>query len=282
MEVKRQLGLALGGGGARGGAHIGLLKVLDREGIQVGPIAGTSAGGIVGGLYAAGLSAVRIERLLLSCTPESLLEPDPSGWSLLSTRRFVELIRRRLGDVHIEDLPHPFAAVAVDLRSSREVHIRRGPLAEAIQATMAVPGLLCPVDDGECLLVDGGVLNNVPVNAVRALGDEPVLAVDVGVPAHFPLECDSFGMLPGHVPRLLERVLALTGRNRAALSTAKAIGLLSAQVAAYRLREDPPDLLLRPELGDIPIADMSRLPEAIAIGEETAEAHLEEIRRLCE
>lgn len=281
MEVQCRLGLALGGGGVRGGAHIGLLKVLDRAGIAVGPIAGTSAGGIVGGLYAAGLSAVRIERLLLSCSPEALLEPDASGWSLLSTRRFIDLIRRRVDDARVEDLPHPFAAVAVDLRSSREVRLTAGPLAEAMQATMAVPGLLCPVDDGDCLLVDGGVLNNVPVDAVRALGAERVLAVDVGVPATFPLEIASFGLPPGPVPRLLERVLALTGRDRAALAATKAIGLLSAEVSAYRLRENPPDLLLRPDLSDIAVMDMSRLSQAIAIGEEMAEAHLDEIRRLC-
>ncbi len=281
MEAQGQLGLALGGGGARGGAHIGLLKVLDREGIKVGAIAGTSAGGIVGGLYAAGLSALKIERLLLSCTPEQLLEPDPSGWSLLSTRRFVELIHRRLGDVRIEHLPHPFAAVAVDLRSSRPVFLTSGPLLRAIQATMAVPGLLCPVEEGDCLLVDGGVLDNVPVDAARQLGAARVLAVDIGVPADFPLEVPSFGLLPGRVPRLLERVLAFTGRDRAALAATKAIGLLSAELAAYRLRESPPDLLLRPDLGEIAVMDMSRLPEAIAIGERMAEEHLDEIRRLC-
>lgn len=282
METREPLGLALGGGGVRGGAHIGLLKVLEREGIEVGPIAGTSAGGIVGGLYAAGLSAARIERLLLNCTPEALLEPDPSGWSLLSTRRFVDLIRRRVGDLRIEDLPHPFAAVAVDLRSSSEVHLSSGPLLAAIQATMAVPGLLCPVEDEGCLLVDGGVLNNVPVDAVRELGAKRVLAVDVGVPAEFPLEIASFGLPPGPVPRLLERVLALTGRDRAALAAAKAIGMLSAQLSEYRLRENPPDLLLRPDLGEIAIMDMARLPETIAAGEAMAEAHLPEIRRLCE
>ena len=280
MDAQVHLGLALGGGGVRGGAHIGLLKVLDREGIKVGAIAGTSAGGIVGGLYAAGLTAAKIQRLLSSCNAEALLEPDPSGWSLLSTRRFIERIREWLGDPRIEDLPIPFAAVAVDLRSAREVVLTSGPLAMAIQATMAVPGLLCPVEEGDCLLADGGVLNNVPVDVARRLGAERVLAVDVGVPPEFPLEVPTFGLPPGPVPRLLGRVLALTGRDRAALAAAKAIGMLSAAVSEYRLRENPPDLLLRPELGAMAVMDMARLAEAIAAGERMAETHLGEIRRL--
>ena len=280
MRTQGRLGLALGGGGARGGAHIGVLKVLDREGIPVGPIAGTSAGGIVGGLFAAGLPASEIEELLTGIDPAGILDPDLSGWALLSARRFINLLRQRVGDVRIEDLPRPFAAVAVDLRTSREVFLTSGPLATAIEATMAVPGLLCPVQQGDCLLVDGGVLNNVPIDAALELGAERVLAVDVGVPADFPLEVAAFNVPPGPVSRLLERVITLTGRRRATLAMTKAIALLCAELSARRLREKPPDLLLRPDLGDIAVMDVQRLKEAIEIGERTAERRLDEIRRL--
>jgi len=280
MDAQKLLGLALGGGGARGGAHIGLLKVLERECIEVGAIAGTSAGGIVGGLYAAGLSAGEIERLLTSAGPAALLEPDLSGWSLLSTRRFIDLLRTRIGDVRIEDLPRPFAAVAVDLRSGREVVLTRGPLAIAIQATIAVPGLLSPVERDGALLVDGGVLNNVPVGVARHLGAQRVLAVDVGVPADFPFEVPSFGGLPGPIPKILERVLTLTGRHRAAMSLMKSYDLQGAALTQRRLHEEPPDLLLRPDLGPIPVTDLARLDEAITIGERLAEERLEEIREL--
>jgi NTE family protein len=280
MGAQGQLGLALGGGGVRGGAHIGLLKVLDEEGIRVGPIAGTSAGGLVGGLYAAGLSGKQIERLLTSFDPAGILDPDLSGWALLSAQRFIDLVRRRLHDVRIEDMPHPFAAVAVDLRTSQEVLLTTGPLADAIQATIAVPGLLCPVEQEDCVLVDGGILDNVPVVAARKLGAGRVLAVDVGVPLDFPLEVSAFSVPPGPVPRLLERVITLTGRRRAALAVTKAIAILSAEVTERRLRENPPDLLLRPDLGTIPVMDLERLPETIAIGERMAREHLDDIRRL--
>lgn len=280
MGRRNRVGLALGGGGVRGGAHIGLLKVLDREGLQVGPIAGTSAGGVVGGLYAAGLSGLEIEEFLKGFSAAAILEPEPSGWSILSTERFIERIRERIGDLQIEDLPHPFAAVAVDLYRAQQVILDRGPLATAIQATIAVPGLLCPVQRDGCLLVDGGVLDNVPVDAARQLGAERVIAVDVSVPADFPLEIPSFGGLPGPVPRLLDRFLFLTGRQRAALAFHKFLSIQAAELTARRLKECPPDLLLRPDLGAIPVMDMDRLAETIPIGERLAEEHLSEIRRL--
>lgn len=282
MSAQSGLGLALGGGGARGGAHIGLLKVLDREGIRVGPISGASAGGIVGGLYAAGLSGAQIERLLMGFDPAGVLEPDLTGWAVLSAERFISVIRRRLRDVHIEDLPHPFAAVAVNLRTSQEVLLTSGPLATAIQATIAFPGVLCPVEREDCLLVDGGLLNNVPVDACRKLGAEKVLAVDVGIPADFPLEVSSFSVPPGPLPRFLHRLLTLTRHRRAVLAVSKSISILSAEFTARRLQENPPDLLLRPDLGSMPIMEMERLAEAIAAGERMANAHLDEIRRLAE
>jgi NTE family protein len=277
---QKLLGLALGGGGARGGAHIGLLKVLDREKISVGAIAGTSAGGIVGGLYAAGLKAVEIADLLSSCTSTHVLEPDPTGWSLMSAQPFIDHLRQRIGDVRIEDLPHPFAAVAVDLRESRQVVLTRGPLALAIQATMAVPGLLSPVEWDGALLVDGGVLNNLPVDVTRKLGAQRVLAQDVSMPRDSPLETPSMGILPGPGPRLLDRLMALSGRKRAMLALVRAFDILSAELMEHRLGEFPPDLLLRPELGATPITDIERLPQMITIGEMLAEEKLDDIRLL--
>jgi NTE family protein len=279
VETGCQLGLALGGGGARGGAHIGLLKVLDEAGIRVGAIAGTSAGGIVGGLYAAGLSGAEIESLLIGIDPARVLEPDPSGWALLSTRRFLELLRQRIGDPLIEELPRPFATVAVDLRNSREVHLSRGPLLAAIQATMAVPGILCPLEAEGCVYVDGGVLNNVPVDVARKLGARRVLAVDVGVPFDCPLEHTSFSGLPGPA-RVAERILARARRRNAAVALIKSWNMLCAAYTARRLQDDPPDLLLRPDLGPIAVTAMHELRLAIAIGERMAREHLDAIRQL--
>ena len=280
MGEHRLLGLALGGGGVRGGAHIGLLKVLEREGVAIGPIAGTSAGAIVGGLYAAGLPAAEIEDLLLSIEPAQVLVVDTSGWALLSTRHFADILRRRTGDPRIEDLPHPFAAVAVDLRRAQEVRLDAGPLVRAIQASIAVPGLLCPVEHDGCLLVDGGVLNNVPVDVVRALGAGRVLAMDVGVPPDLPLEISSFAGLPGAGPRLVERILRVTGRQGAASALTKSWDILCAATTARRLQDAPPDLLLRPDLGPTPVTALERLAEMIAAGERVAAEQLPHILAL--
>lgn len=286
MDLRSPLGLALGGGGARGGAHIGLLKVMDRAGIEVGAVAGTSAGGLVGGLYAAGLSGAEIEALVTGLAPAAMVRADTSGWALLSTGRFCDALRRRVGEARIEDLPRPFAAVAVDLYTCREVLLMQGPLIEAIQATIALPGLLCPVARDGCLLVDGGVLNNVPADAARKLGAARVLAVQLGLSLDEPAPGPAwgapvFGLLPGRLPRLLDRFLALTGRRRAMLAAGRSISILIAALSDRRLQECPPDLLLRPEL-DIRAMDLFRLGEAIRAGEMLAEARLDDIRRLAE
>ncbi len=274
------LGLALGAGGARGGVHVGLLKVLDEEGIRVGPIAGASAGGLVGGLYAAGLHGAEIEELLLGLDPPSLLGRDRSGWSLASTHGFIELLRRRLGDVQIEDLAHPFCAVAVDLLCGEEVHLRQGPLCSAIQATIAIPVLLCPLEQDGRVLVDGGLLNKVPVDAARLMGAARVLAVDPDTPPDTSMEMGELGFLPGLMPRLLRGALRLSGRQRTAMAIARAASIPVAELANRRLREDPPDLLLQPDLSTVPALDLSRLREAVAIGERLAREHLSEIRAL--
>ena len=279
METGSQLGLALGGGGARGGAHIGILKVLDEAGVRVGAIAGTSAGGVVGGLYAAGLSGAEIESLLTSVDPAAVLEPDPSGWALLSTRRFLDLVRSWVGDPVIEDLPHPFATVAVDLRNSREVHFTSGPLVAAMQATIALPGILCPLDAEGSLCVDGGVLNNVPVDVARKLGARRVVAVDVSTPFDCPLEMTTLAGLPGPV-RIAERLLTIARRRQAARALIKSWNMLAAAYTARRLQDNPPDLLLRPDLGAMPVTAMQQLRTAIAVGERVAREHLEEMRRL--
>ncbi len=285
MGVRSPLGLALGGGGARGGAHIGVLKVLDRAGIAVGPIAGTSAGGLVGGLYAAGLSGAEIEALLLGLRPAALVRLDRSGWSLLDAQRFFDLMRRRVGDARIEDLPRPFAAVAVDLLSRREVLLMEGPLVQAIQATIAVPGILSPVAHGGALLVDGGLANNLPVDVARKLGAACVVGVHLGTALAEPepdlaREQPLVASLPG-LPRLLSRMLSLLGRRQAMLAITRSIGILTAALCDRRLQECPPDLLLRPKL-DMQMMDLHRLPEAIAAGERVAEAHLDEIQRLAD
>jgi len=175
------IGLALGSGAARGAAHIGVLEVLEETGIECSVIAGSSAGALIGGAYAAGMTPTKIGALVRK-----------AGWSdfgsvtggrrkgLLHTTPLEQAIERHLGALQIEDLPRRFVAVAYDIRNRERVLLTTGSLSTALRASMAVPGLFAPVEIDGRLLVDGGVAESVPVAAAMSLGADRVIAVSVG------------------------------------------------------------------------------------------------------
>jgi NTE family protein len=173
------IGLALGGGAARGAAHIGVLKVLAEEGIAVDRVAGTSVGSVVGAAFCAGLSWKDIlERARRIDWPDvaSLTLPR---MGFLRMDRFEGLIRGTIGVEDFRDLSIPLSTVAVDLATGREVIFASGPIARAVRASCSVPGVFEPVLEGEGVLVDGGLLNEVPADVVRRMGADVVLAVSL-------------------------------------------------------------------------------------------------------
>lgn len=182
-QQKRPLvALVLGGGGCRGYGHIGVLRVLEKQGLKPDLIVGSSAGSLVGALHAAGLSAASIERLGARINPNMLRDwvfPDLGVFGGAGIARFV---RTQVGGRTIEALPVRFAAVATDLRTGERVILDRGDAGEAVQASSSAPGLLEPVRRGGRLLVDGNIASPVPVEAARQLGAKRVLAVDVTFP----------------------------------------------------------------------------------------------------
>lgn len=173
------LGLTLGGGGAYGAAHVGVLQVLAERGIRPGIVTGTSSGALIGAAFAAGLDVARIEQITREFRWGRIARWSMSPrWGLLDTRAITAGITRLLGDdPRIEDLPRRFGAVATDLRARRAVTIDRGPLSEALRASVAVPGLLPPVRIDGRLLADGGMIDNVPSTAARELGARRVIVV---------------------------------------------------------------------------------------------------------
>ena len=179
-----KIGLALGGGGARGLAHIGVLEVLERESIPIDMMAGTSMGGIITALYACGFSPEQMQEIALQLADMRnllrFLDLTPPERGLIRTDRIRAYLAELVGkDRRIEDLSLPIALAAVDLYSKQAVYLTQGNLVEACMATSAVPGLFPPVPFGNYLLVDGGVLDNVPAKALRHLGAEYLIAVDV-------------------------------------------------------------------------------------------------------
>ncbi|MEI5584121.1 MULTISPECIES: patatin-like phospholipase family protein [unclassified Agromyces] len=173
------LGLALSGGGAFGAAHVGVLQVLAERGLAPGIAVGTSSGALVAAAYAAALDPAAIERATLEFRWRTIAGWSPRlRWGLLDSRVLEAGVRRALGrDPLIEELPRRFAALATDLRTRRAVVIDDGPLSLALRSTIAVPGLLAPVPRRGALLADGGMVDNVPVAAARALGASRVIVV---------------------------------------------------------------------------------------------------------
>ncbi|HEY9306836.1 MAG TPA: patatin-like phospholipase family protein [Microbacterium sp.] len=173
------LGLVLGGGGAFGAAHVGVLQVLAERGIQPGIVTGTSSGALVGAAYAAGVELDALDRAARGFRWGAIARWSLAPrWGLLDTTAIVDAVSRTLGeDPLIEDLPRRFAAFATDLRTRRGVILDSGPLSLALRATVAVPGLLPPVRRSGELLADGGMIDNVPVAAARALGASRVIVV---------------------------------------------------------------------------------------------------------
>lgn len=272
------IGLALGGGGARGLAHIGLLRVLEREGIPIRFIAGTSMGGLVGALYAAGLPLAEVEAEVRRYSRISeqlkLVDISISGAGLsIRGRRIYNFLADLLGEeLTFADLNLPLAMVAVDLLTGRDVVLQGGTVIDAVRATISVPGVFMPVDLGPYRLVDGGVLNNVPVSVARELGDEPVLAVDV---------LPSFRQnMPGQ--QAVVSGLELSLGPVYLKETYNVLMIMIAAITDEQLHHYPPDLLLRPELpADITLlVGFSRADEIIDAGERAAAEALPQIRRL--
>jgi NTE family protein len=274
-----KIGVALGGGGARGLAHIGVLKVLEREGMPINYVAGTSMGGLLGALYAKGMTAGEIEKeaLELSKIPRLVRLIDIrlrlSGSGLLKGARIYRFMLDQLGDtLCFPDLKLPYAAVTTDLLSGREVVLTKGSVASAVRATISVPLIFEPVEFGEYRLVDGGMLNNVPVDVAKKLGAERVVAVDV-----LPNFCANLPGGPVLVQPLEHKFLPASAHETYHVQ----LVMISA-ITELRLRRDPPDVLIRPDLPRTMglFTGFDNPLEAIRAGEAAAEAQLDEIRAL--
>lgn len=177
--TRPRIGLALGGGAARGGAHVGVLQALEEEGIPIDCIAGTSAGALVGALYAGGLKPKELQELSANMRWLQVAEPTWPGAGFMTNRRMRSFLERHIGPVTFDDLRLPFAAVAADANTGEEKVLRSGRVADAVRASTAIPGVFKPVEFDGRLLVDGVVVSNVPAGAARSLGADVVIAVDV-------------------------------------------------------------------------------------------------------
>lgn len=278
--MQPRIGLALGSGAARGWAHIGVLRALEKRGIVPDIICGTSIGSIVGG-FAVCDQLDALESWARNFSQRDMLRyldvGLPKRGGMLDGRNIMEFFAKHLGDPRIEQLAKPYAAVAANLSTGNEVVFDKGPLLHAMRASMALPGVLTPQAHGDDWLIDGGVANPVPVSACRALGADYVIAVNLnarllerGHGAARLLSFDPVGdsWLGRMSDKVREHVLGAEEMAKPAMSDVLAGTLIIMQerVLAERMHGDPPDVMLEPDLRDIALFDFDRAEEAIDRG----------------
>jgi NTE family protein len=276
MEVT----LALGGGGVKGYAHIGVLRYLENCGIRVRAIAGTSAGGLFGSTYAAGVSLQELDNLLSKVNQAKLYTRQPGdGPSLLGLGGVSEVLEGILGDITFEDLQIPMAMTAVDLESGEPVVMNTGRVLDAVLATIALPGIFPPRQWKGRLLIDGGVLDPVPIPLARALApDLPVVAV-VLTPR---LQTWNGNHKP---PRFLRSIPLINRIFQTRLPQSLNIFLRSVDIVGcvltdLRLELDQPDVIIRPPLSNIGLVDTVDIMDLIAMGERATEKAMPQILQL--
>jgi NTE family protein len=297
------IGLALGGGAARGFAHIGIINTLAAHGIVPSVVVGTSMGGVVGGAYAAG-HLDKLEEWARGLQPRNILsylDIRLNGSGLIGGAKLAAEIENTLGQNLIEDLPVKFATVATEVRTGHEIWLTHGRMVDAMRASYALPGIFAPVLIGDRWLVDGALVNPVPVSAARALGAEIVIASNLSsdvfthsttVYSHGSSVAPSASAAET-VPEPQKRGLGkffsaertmkrefFGGDGRPGISTVMvdAFNIMQDRITRARLAGDPPDLLISPRVGQIGFFDFHRAGDLIAHGARAAERAIDSIQ----
>ena len=247
-----RIGLALGGGAARGFAHIGVIQVLEEAGIRPQLVVGTSAGSLVAALYASGKSGAELAMLALGMDESAITDWAFPGRGVIRGEALARYVREQTGGLSIEKMKLPLGIVATDLDSGQAILFQRGDPGVAVRASSAVPAVFQPVKIGEHEYVDGGLVSPVPVRFARAMGAELVLAVDISSPPE--------GQATGDAMRLLLQTFAIMGKS----------------INHFELRDA--DVVLRPKLNGVGSADFAARQRTIMAGREAALAALPERR----
>ena len=295
------IGIALGGGAARGFAHIGIMRTLIANGIVPNVVVGTSIGAVIGGAYATGHldTLEQWARSLQARKVLSYLDIRLNGSGLIGGAKLAAELAASIGETLIEDLPLKYAAVATEIRTGHETWLTHGRVVEAMRASYALPGIFAPVLVGERWLVDGTLVNPVPVSAARALGAEIVIAANVssdifshsttiyshGTPtsipepviAHAPVK-RGFGRFFSPERTVKREFFGSAGRPGISTVMVDAFNIMQDRITRARLAGDPPDMLITPRVGEIGWFDFHRAGDLIEFGARAAERAMDSIR----
>lgn len=287
------IGLALGSGSARGWAHIGVLRALQSAGIQPDVICGASVGAIVAAAYASN-SLDRFEQWVTSLRMRDVMSFMDIRFSggMFKGEKLVAFFREHFDDSAIEDLPLPFAAVATALHTGNEVWLREGSLVDAVRASFALPGLFTPVRHQQQWLVDGGLVNPVPVSLARAMGADVVIAVDLNndimdrhLRAPDPVPSPRWMQsLQENLSQWLPESLLGDDAAEPALPSmtnvmAASINIMQVRITRSRMAGDPPDVVIAPRLAYMGLLDFHRASEAMEVGYQATELMLPLLRQ---
>jgi len=251
---KMKVGLALGAGAARGLAHIGVLQVLQEEKIPVDLIAGTSIGSLIGAFYAAGADLYLLEKIAEHLQWKHLTDFTLCKTGLINGKELFDFIKLLTQSKDFSDLNLPFAAVATDIHSGEEVVLQQGLVAQAVRASISIPGVFTPVEINGRFLVDGAVVSNLPVRAARQMGAQVVIGVDVGI-----------DLRANKASNVIEIIL-------------QTISIMDWEIAKHRAIEA--DFIIRPKVGDVATTALHRSQECISLGRAATLEVLPEIRNL--
>jgi len=299
LNIQPKIGLALGSGASRGWSHIGIINTLLKEGIEPDIVCGTSVGAIIGGSYVAG-NLDKLEQWVLGSTRSDVRQFFNiwfSQSSFVDTERLSWFLHNYVAaaDLNIEDMPKMFGAVATNLDTGREVWFKEGGLADAVRASMAMPGLFPPILNNQRWLVDGGLVDPVPVVTCRALGADVVIAVNLNSGLigkhsnrkHETAQTESKGILSKVKDQAREYSNSIFPNQNEKDETpgffyaiANSINIVQDRITRSRLAGDPADVLLSPQLAHIGMLEFHRAAEAIAEGERCVHRLMPEIRRV--
>jgi len=272
------ISLALGAGGPRGSAHIGVLRVLEREGFRVRAVSGTSIGSLVAALYAAGRTPAELEQVFTTLEPARVSgRPFSDGAGLLSRHGIESWLREQLGNLTFEELRLPCAVVAVDLNTRRAVTFCQGDVVSAVLGSAAVPGLYPPLEYPPYRLIDGGALDPIPVRAARDLAHRlPVVAVSLQTPPEQPF-ISIASQLP--VPAVLAERITRLALTQSFQVVVEALDIGQRQLSELRLSLDAPDVIIHPDVGHITLLEWVDVSDVAARGERAALEALPALRR---
>ena len=285
MRARASLGIALGSGGARGWAHIGVLAALEEAKLAPEIVCGTSIGAVIGAIHVVGKLGEfeRIVRRLNRLRVSQFFDFKLGAGGVIAGNRVVKVLHTLLRETRIEALPRRFGCVATDVATGEEVWLREGRLIDALAASYAIPGLFPAMQLGGRWLFDGALTNPVPASLARALGADVVVAVDVnaGLLAPPTFETDQVslpdrrGIAGGFMRRMLAR---RKGGPSAFGAMSRSLQIMQTRMSRIRLAEDPPAIVLRPEVGRIGPLEFYRAEESIAAGAAAVHANLPALR----